>query len=100
MITKCTVEVVSNKALEVEPEYVDVVGHITLKSLEKSDKKRKDRSREHRGGQQQREAPKGNMMIQKRTPNDPSKNVAPRKEGPQKPQHKRRPPGNNPQKRD
>jgi len=94
------VEVVSNKALEVEPEYVDVVGHITLKSLEKSDKKRKDRSREHRGGQQQRETPKGNMMIQKRTPNDPSKNVAPRKEGPQKPQHKRRPPGNNPQKRD
>ena len=95
------VEVVSNKALEVEPEYVDVVGHITLKSLEKSDKKRKDRSREHRGGQQQqREAPKGNMMIQKRTPNGPSKNLPPKKEGPQKPQHKRRPPGNNPQKRD
>ncbi|HYK56090.1 MAG TPA: regulatory iron-sulfur-containing complex subunit RicT, partial [Flavisolibacter sp.] len=34
------VEVVSSKPKEVEPEFVDVVGHITLKSLEKADKKR------------------------------------------------------------
>jgi len=34
------VEVTSTKEKEVEPEFVDVVGHITLKSLEKGDKKR------------------------------------------------------------
>jgi len=47
------VEVVSTKPKEVEPEFVDVVGHITLKSLEKGDKKRQQQRRELRGGQQQ-----------------------------------------------
>lgn len=36
-----TVEIVSDKPKEVEPEFVDVVGQITLKSLEKNNKKRK-----------------------------------------------------------
>ncbi len=44
------VEVVS-KDKEVEPEFVDVVGHITLKSLEKADKKRHQKNREPRPGQ-------------------------------------------------
>lgn len=48
------VEVVSSKVKEVEPEFVDVVGHISLRSLEKADKKRRDRGREQRQGQQQR----------------------------------------------
>lgn len=54
------VEVVSSKQKEVEPEFVDVVGHISLRSLEKADKKRRDRRREQgkqppqgRGGQPQ-----------------------------------------------
>ena len=34
------VEVISSKPKEVEPEFVDVVGHISLRSLEKADKKR------------------------------------------------------------
>src|SRR5215203_4704900 len=42
------VEVVSTKPKEVEPEFVDVVGHITLKSLEKADKKRHQKGREQR----------------------------------------------------
>jgi cell fate regulator YaaT (PSP1 superfamily) len=42
------VEVVSSKAKEVEPEFVDVVGHISLRSLEKADKKRRDKNREQR----------------------------------------------------
>ncbi|HVF96570.1 MAG TPA: regulatory iron-sulfur-containing complex subunit RicT, partial [Flavisolibacter sp.] len=42
------VEVVSTKAKDVEPEFVDVVGHISLRSLEKADKKRRDKSREQR----------------------------------------------------
>ena len=55
------VEVVSGKIKEIEPEFVDVVGHISLKSLEKADKKRRDRSREQQRGTQQ----KGNMQVQK-----------------------------------
>ncbi|TXJ27352.1 MAG: hypothetical protein E6Q24_09815 [Chitinophagaceae bacterium] len=35
------VEITSNKPKEVEPEFVDVVGQISLRSLEKADKKRK-----------------------------------------------------------
>lgn len=44
------VDVTSTKQKEVEPEFVDVVGHITLKSLEKADKKRfhQQRSREQK----------------------------------------------------
>lgn len=42
------VEVVSTKVKEVEPEFVDVVGHISLRSLEKADKKRRDKVREQR----------------------------------------------------
>lgn len=36
-----TVEVISGKPKEVEPEFVDVVGQITLKSLEKNDRSRR-----------------------------------------------------------
>ncbi|RYY90928.1 MAG: hypothetical protein EOO15_00535 [Chitinophagaceae bacterium] len=45
------VEVVSSKQKEVEPEFVDVVGHISLRSLEKADKKRRDRRRDQGGKQ-------------------------------------------------
>ena len=34
-----TVEIVSGKPKEVEPEFVDVVGHISLKSLEKNSRR-------------------------------------------------------------
>jgi cell fate regulator YaaT (PSP1 superfamily) len=37
------VEITSARAKEVEPEFVDVVGHISLRSLEKTDKKRKQK---------------------------------------------------------
>lgn len=40
-----TVEVISGKPKEVEPEYADVVGQISLKSLEKNSRKRRDRER-------------------------------------------------------
>ncbi|MCU7551626.1 regulatory iron-sulfur-containing complex subunit RicT [Chitinophagaceae bacterium LB-8] len=46
------VELVSSKPKDAEPEFVDVVGHISLKSLEKSDKKRKQKSQGGFGGQQ------------------------------------------------
>ena len=49
-----TVEVASKKPVEIEPTYVDVVGQISLKSLEKTSKKRRDMER---GEQQQHRAP-------------------------------------------
>lgn len=45
-----TVEVLSGKPKEVEPEFVDVVGHISIKSLEKNSRRRKNES--NRRGQQ------------------------------------------------
>ena len=49
------VEVTSSKPKEVEPAFVDVVGQISLRSLERNDKRRKDQQRGDRrnGGQQQ-----------------------------------------------
>ena len=44
------VDVVSTKPKDVEPEFVDVVGQISLRSLEKADKKRRDKGREQRAG--------------------------------------------------
>jgi cell fate regulator YaaT (PSP1 superfamily) len=49
------VDVTSNKQKEVEPEFVDVVGHISLKSLEKADKKRQQQRREQRPGARQQQ---------------------------------------------
>ena len=40
-----TVEVISGKPKEIEPEFVDVVGQITLKSLEKNTRRRRDSDR-------------------------------------------------------
>jgi cell fate regulator YaaT (PSP1 superfamily) len=51
------VEVTSNKPKEVEPEFVDVVGQISLRSLERAEKKKKhhhkdqQRNRPQQGGQ-------------------------------------------------
>jgi cell fate regulator YaaT (PSP1 superfamily) len=74
------VEVISTKPKEVEPEFVDVVGHISLKSLEKADKKRKEKSR----GQQQKggQAPNKGVQQQKGAPQQ--KGNQQQKAGPQK----------------
>ncbi len=41
-----TVEIISGKPKEIEPEFVDVVGQISLRSLEKSAKKQKAKSKQ------------------------------------------------------
>ncbi|MEO6894955.1 MAG: regulatory iron-sulfur-containing complex subunit RicT [Ginsengibacter sp.] len=69
-----TVEIISGKPKEVEPEFVDVVGQITLKSLEKNSRKRK------------------NTGSQKNSPNNTS---APRDRQKQRPQENNRRPNNN-----
>ncbi len=48
-----TVEVVSKKPVEVEPTYADVVGQISLKSLEKTSRKRRENERGPQGGNRQ-----------------------------------------------
>lgn len=40
------VEVVSNKPKEIEPEYVDVVGQISLRALEKNSRRRREREKQ------------------------------------------------------
>ena len=73
------VELTSSKPKEVEPEFVDVVGHITLRSLEKSDKKRLQQKQQRpqqkpqqkqQGNQQQKgpQNPKGRRGDQPRPP--------------------------------
>jgi cell fate regulator YaaT (PSP1 superfamily) len=59
------VEVVSSKAREVEPEFVDVVGQISLRSLEKTSRRQREKERGRQqpqgrgqqGGQQQQQKP-------------------------------------------
>ena len=51
------VDITSSKQKELESEFVDLVGHITLKSLEKADKKRNQKVRDQRNQPQQRFAP-------------------------------------------
>ena len=88
-----------NKPKEVEPEFVDVVGHISLKSLEKADKKRQQKGKDPRQIQNlgpKNQQPKGNLPIQKQKPMQKGKD--PQKGGqPQRPQQKR--PPNNPNQR-
>ena len=61
-----TVEVVSKKPVEIEPTYVDVVGQISLKSLEKTSRKRRDneRGQGQQGGNRQQQRPPQNREGQ------------------------------------
>ena len=59
-----TVEVTSSKPKEVEPEFVDVVGQISLRSLDKSaDKKRRSQQQQQKGqGQRPQQRQQGNQQ--------------------------------------
>jgi hypothetical protein len=72
------VEVTSNKPKEAEPEFVDVVGQISLRSLEKNDKRRtqqqqaqknKDREQQRPQQKQQTNQQKGQQHPQQQRPN-------------------------------
>ena len=56
-----TVEVISGKPKEVEPEFVDVVGQISLRTLERNTQKRRAKER----GQQQKRPPQQNKRTSK-----------------------------------
>jgi cell fate regulator YaaT (PSP1 superfamily) len=57
------VEVVSTKAKDIEPEFVDLVGQISLRTLEKADKKKRDSQRQQNQQGGNRQQPSGNKQI-------------------------------------
>jgi cell fate regulator YaaT (PSP1 superfamily) len=104
---------VTGKPKEIEPEFVDVVGHITLKSLEKADKKKLQKARDQRQQQQRQPQQKQlppNQQMQKGGPQQQQQR--PNQQGPnqqkgnqqrpqqQRPPQQRRPPNNPNQKKD
>src|SRR6186997_676004 len=65
------VEITSSKAKEAEPEFVELVGQISLQSLERADKKRKQKQgqRDNRGQGPRNQGPQqGNRPNQQRGP--------------------------------
>lgn len=73
------VEVTTGKLKEAEPEFVDVVGQISLKALEKADKKKiqqqkmQKRPTRQQGGEQQRQQQNPRFDRNQRRPNQPGK---------------------------
>jgi cell fate regulator YaaT (PSP1 superfamily) len=91
------VEVVSTKPKDVEPEFVDVVGQISLKSLERNTRKRQEKeNREQRGGDRkdQRGSRPGTSNQQARTPQQGQQGTRSPQERPQQ-ERGQRPPQNN-----
>jgi len=82
------VELTSSKPQEVEPEFVDVVGHISLRSLEKTDKKRKQqnqqRQQQQRTQQQNRQGNQGNQGNQQQKNQQQKKPPPPQQRPPQR----------------
>lgn len=66
-----TEEVTSNKPKEVEPEFVDVVGQISLRSLEKNDKKRKFKNQQQRDSQDRNSNTSNSPKNNPRPPQQP-----------------------------
>lgn len=101
-------EVGSNKPKEIEPEFVDVVGQISLRSLEKNDKKRRFKNNpgqnQQRGGEQrnerndQREQQRGGADNRNQRPQQQGGGNPNRRPNPNQQQPKQGPPnqGNRP----
>ncbi len=83
-----TVEVISGKPKEVEPEFVDVVGQISLRTLERNTQKRKARER----GQQQKRSPQQSQNQQ----NPNQQNQSQQNRNQQRPQRPPQPPRKKP----
>ena len=77
------VEITSTKQKEVEPEFVDVVGQISLRSLEKADRKRKQQ-------QQQKPQPRQQQKQQGQQRNQPPQQKGGQQQNPH--QRNQRPP--------
>ena len=80
-----TAEVITGKPKEIEPEYADLVGQISLKSLEKTTRKRREKER---GQQQQQRGPQqqgGNPNRGPQQGGQQRQQPRPPQRGPQKP---------------
>lgn len=71
-----TAEVITGKPKEIEPEYADIVGQISLKSLEKTTRKRRDKERNQQTRPPQSQNDMGLRATQQRGlgQNQPSRN--------------------------
>ena len=74
---------ITGKQKEIEPAFVDLVGQISLKSLERNDRRRRDQERSNNRGN----APRGND----RGPQQGSRDQGARPQGPRPPQQNRGP---------
>jgi cell fate regulator YaaT (PSP1 superfamily) len=84
-----TAEVITSKPKEVEPEYADLVGQISLKSLEKTTRKRRDKERSQQQSGPQNRGPQnqGNPNQNQgnpKGPQDQARSNQPNARGPQK----------------
>ena len=76
------VEVTSSKPKEVEPAFADVVGQISLRSLERNDKRRRDNSRDNRGDNRGPNNNRPNNNGPRPNNNGPRPNRGPNNNGP------------------
>lgn len=90
------VDVTTGKPKEIEPQFVDVVGQISLKSLERNDKRRKDQQRENR---EQRPVEKRveSKTISQQQRNPPPQKLVQKKEQSPRPIQQRTPQNKPPQ---
>lgn len=81
------VDVTTNKPKEVEPEFVDVVGQISLRSLEKAEKKKRHQGRDQKGAQQKggNQQQKPAQQSRQQQPQKPQQGQKPQQQG-QRPQ--------------
>ncbi len=84
------VEIVSNKQKEAEPAFVELVGQISLKTLEKNDRKRRDQQRNNQRG------PQGNAPQGRNQPNQGQGPRRPQQQNPNAPRGPRGPQPNRP----
>jgi cell fate regulator YaaT (PSP1 superfamily) len=94
------VEIISTKQKEVEPEFVELVGQISLKSLERNDKRRKDQQRNSQSNSRREPQQNGgsNQVVQRREPqqnqnagNNRSQQSQPQRQQTSKPTQQQRP---------
>ena len=82
-----TAEIITSKPKEVEPEYADLVGQISLKSLEKTTRKRRDKERSQQQSGPQNRGPQNQGNPNQGTPRgqqDQARPNQPNARGPQK----------------
>jgi cell fate regulator YaaT (PSP1 superfamily) len=93
------VEVLSAKVKEAEPEFVDVVGHISLRSLERTSKRQKEKERQRSQPQQpqQTQQPRQQGQQPQGQPRNRPGGQQPPQQGQQPRQNQQQPRGNQPQ---